>query len=445
VNRKSERQTLDLLNKLLSDGLGEVDNPVPGEDECTNGHMTAENAIPLEKSTDNEEITTMPTVQHSHMLIAAAPRKRAAPSTPVHTPKAKRHKPDLFPEPPTTMAPPRRLEEPNSPSLATKYHQSSQWGTEKIADMAPNGKSKATGLTQSERHLGMATKSVDKDGKEELHTPTTNGFRRTSSGSSEVILLLSSNSKPLPAPPTAESTAISGHSSRGDLQNEQMNEDDRNRDNPFLHSSVTLGAKRFARQLTAKIPQLKKPQAQEPHSPEEITVTQHKMSARQNEIIDLDGDTLIAEDEEPAMNASPIQVHSSPPKVFSSPSSHSSTSAEGEVEGEVDADTHAFTSKEEAEDREWEESLKPYQRTIGTQLTRISQRLLRHIVDNETAVNDIAQTYMTDAKTLVENVEARQKEHFETSVRDIKQSSADVKRKLEGLAAKIRAERGGSA
>jgi hypothetical protein len=46
---------------------------------------------------------------------------------------------------------------------------------------------------------------------------------------------------------------------------------------------------------------------------------------------------------------------------------------------------------------------------------------------------------------LFDRVQARRNEQFEAAVEEIKKSAVEVKKKLEGLAAKIRAEREGGA
>jgi predicted ArsR family transcriptional regulator len=57
---------------------------------------------------------------------------------------------------------------------------------------------------------------------------------------------------------------------------------------------------------------------------------------------------------------------------------------------------------------EWEASLQPHQRSLHDSLMRVSKRVLRHVVDNETAVTDIADVYETDGEQVLQEVLARQ-------------------------------------
>jgi hypothetical protein len=444
LNGNSEKQALQRLVTYLSESSEGARDASSDEERDRSSFGITRNASP-EDISELEEVTAVePAKPSSSAHRTISPKKRLAPSTPENARHAKRLKNAQSPELPTTIAPPRKLEEPKSPSLNTKYHRS-LYGSSKVsrATTSPETNDNGTTLEASPVHPKGTLDGGYGDGKGIVRTPASDDLRRTSSASSEVIFLLSSNSKPLPAPPTADSTAISSHSSGRDLQNEEIKDPCKSRENPFLQHSTTPGAKRFAHQLTAKIPKLRMPKAQMSVPRKETSIKPLKLIPEESEIIDLEGDTFVTDEEPLGMHVPDVQVDSSPPKAFSSPSSHSSTSAEAGADSEQDPVTQPSSPNQEAEDREWEESLKPYQRTIGAQLTRISQRLLRHIVDNETAVNDIAQTYAADANTLFDNAMARQNEHFETSVRCVKAHSLVMKRKLEAAAAQIRRDREG--
>ncbi|KAJ4301147.1 hypothetical protein N0V90_003237 [Kalmusia sp. IMI 367209] len=111
--------------------------------------------------------------------------------------------------------------------------------------------------------------------------------------------------------------------------------------------------------------------------------------------VEMEGDTLNELDDAqvPMNNSTSAQLRSSPPPMDHSPSSHSSTSAEPEPNTDPVVPTTS-----EAEEIEWESSLQPYQRNVQDQLLRVSNRVLRHIVDNESAVNDITDTYAKDGQ-----------------------------------------------
>jgi hypothetical protein len=150
----------------------------------------------------------------------------------------------------------------------------------------------------------------------------------------------------------------------------------------------------------------------------------------------MEGDTLVAEDEgEADTRASPIPIPSSPPVRNYSISSHSSTSAEPEPINEIQSDTLISA---ESEEKEWEESLKPHQRAIGTQLTRVTKRVLRHIVDNETAIDDIVNTYANDGETLLEDLHARQEKQFDPVHRNIRKKKSFLKKEMDNVAERLR-------
>jgi hypothetical protein len=128
---------------------------------------------------------------------------------------------------------------------------------------------------------------------------------------------------------------------------------------------------------------------------------------------DMDGDTLInndlnheandeSEDPLPTHKATPVHFRSSPPPVPGTPSSHSSTSAES------DSSPTLPLPPSDTEEMEWEASLQPHQRSLHDLLMRASKRVLRHVVDNETALTDIADVYENDGEHLLQEVLKRQ-------------------------------------
>ncbi|KAF2185137.1 hypothetical protein K469DRAFT_688338 [Zopfia rhizophila CBS 207.26] len=147
------------------------------------------------------------------------------------------------------------------------------------------------------------------------------------------------------------------------------------------------------------------------------------------------GKTLVVPEEDllPDQNASPIYIQSSPPAPYI-PSSHSSTSAEQVREP-------SSVSDEEAEEMEWEASLQPHQRAIGDQLTRISRRILRHIVDNETAVNDIVEQYAKDGERLLTLLLEEHKENLNTLFEGIDEQKDGLRGELTELAKRLVRER----
>ncbi len=116
--------------------------------------------------------------------------------------------------------------------------------------------------------------------------------------------------------------------------------------------------------------------------------------------VDWDGDTTIVghiENKRAVVDDDPLPIHfrSSPPGS-DTPSSRSSTS------NESSAPSSSPVPTSEAEEMEWEASLQPHQRSIHDLLVRVSKRVMRHIVDNETAIMDIADIYAEDGVHLLD-------------------------------------------
>jgi hypothetical protein len=112
-------------------------------------------------------------------------------------------------------------------------------------------------------------------------------------------------------------------------------------------------------------------------------------------------ETLVLEDPEEYLsvhNASPVNFRSSPPMPGTPSSSHSSTSAE------LEPSPRSPLRTSEAEEGEWEATLRPHQRALHDLLMRVSKRVLRHVTDNDTAVTDIADVYANDGEHVVNEI-----------------------------------------
>ncbi|KAK5162388.1 hypothetical protein LTR16_012272, partial [Cryomyces antarcticus] len=66
-----------------------------------------------------------------------------------------------------------------------------------------------------------------------------------------------------------------------------------------------------------------------------------------------------------------------------------------------------------SDEMEWEASLNPQQRNIIDVLARISHRLVRHLIDEETAVADIATDYERDGTQLIENMQRAHRQEYD--------------------------------
>ncbi|KAF1829767.1 hypothetical protein BDW02DRAFT_573689 [Decorospora gaudefroyi] len=145
---------------------------------------------------------------------------------------------------------------------------------------------------------------------------------------------------------------------------------------------------------------------------------------------DYDGDAQSAT----KMQASPVNFRSSPP-MPGSPSSHSSTSAPSEPASE------SRLPSSQAEEMEWEESLQPHQRALHDLLVRTSKRVVRHIVENETGVADIAQTFAVDGEHVLKSLLERHDVDYDRVFRDLESKKKRLQGELEYVAKQMAKER----
>ncbi|KAF2242773.1 hypothetical protein BU26DRAFT_555433 [Trematosphaeria pertusa] len=152
--------------------------------------------------------------------------------------------------------------------------------------------------------------------------------------------------------------------------------------------------------------------------------------------VGMEGETLVEQEEEelPTQRLSPVHFKSSPPPL-GSPSSHSSTSAEDEPRTEPPIPTS------DADEMEWEASLQPHQRSLQEQLIRVSKRVVRHIVDNETAVDDIAQMYAQDSEHMLRTLIDRHTGESDTMFKNVEKKKGKVQKASEQLLKKLGKER----
>ncbi|KAF2134168.1 hypothetical protein P153DRAFT_363152 [Dothidotthia symphoricarpi CBS 119687] len=157
---------------------------------------------------------------------------------------------------------------------------------------------------------------------------------------------------------------------------------------------------------------------------------------------DTEGDTTFVNDDdeyehkqyELPSKAPTVRFPSNRPGPSSS-SSHSSTSAESEPSSDPPIPTS------QAEELEWEASLEPHQRALHDLLIRASKRVLRHIVDNETAVADIADVFARDGYHLLNQLLERQESAYSQVFDDLNKKKADLTTELESVAKRLAKER----
>lgn len=169
-------------------------------------------------------------------------------------------------------------------------------------------------------------------------------------------------------------------------------------------------------------------------------------SFEQDTDMDMDGDETLIENDgygeiTAGLIASSVHFPSSPP-IGGSPSSHSSTSADSGL-----PPTDPPVPNSEAEELEWEASLNPHQRALHDLLIRTSKRVLRHVVDNETAVTDIAEIFERDGEHVLRsllqrhdsdydhvfhemNIEGKNLQH---ELQDVSKHLADQRRRIHAM------------
>ncbi|KAF2015720.1 hypothetical protein BU24DRAFT_422032 [Aaosphaeria arxii CBS 175.79] len=359
----------------------------------------------------------------------------------------------------------------------------------------------------SNPHFGSQGKGL-MEGRH-TRTPIQNISRWLPSSGSDAVQVLSSNSKPLPAPPTAPSRAISGYSDEREVDAERrMGDFEMAKRDPFSKSGMSTANSLFTRKLTAGLAETQHTSvkatteaevivldADEPHHTplsirkkrsEHIGInvpspTIHERSPvrfsrgnarpqprdnrsglstsvskvqdslnrktrqplqmvqkpREADVPDREDDdfaaddTLVADDDD----LLPVHITSSPPSEGGC-SRGSSTSAE-----EAGPRSDSSLPTEEAEELKWEESLQPHQLALEKQLFRVSRRVMRHIVDHETAVTDIVDTFNRDGEQLVSDFSERNEEEVVKILDDINNRRASMQSEFQRVAESLREER----
>lgn len=162
--------------------------------------------------------------------------------------------------------------------------------------------------------------------------------------------------------------------------------------------------------------------------PEPVEDTLPEGAGQQADMIDLDGETtLIDEDNDmPEVyhgRASALKFRSSPP-IPDSSSVREPFSDASEPEPELSPPTSR------AEEMEWEASLEPHQRDLHEQMLRTSKRVVRHIVDNETAVTDISDAFADDGERLLGLFIERQSDESAKAFRELAARKEDLLKEL---------------
>lgn len=163
-----------------------------------------------------------------------------------------------------------------------------------------------------------------------------------------------------------------------------------------------------------------------------------EISAQNKNHDNLDGDTtLIGEADLPGQagaQASDLYFRSSPPIPDSS-------SVRGASTDESEADPELSPPTSRADELEWEAALQPHQRAIHEQLLRTSRRVMRHIVNNETAVTDVTDVFAEDGERLLGLLLERQSDEFTKVFQELAGKRQELLKEFSDASKSLKAQR----
>ncbi|KAK8186410.1 hypothetical protein BC567DRAFT_215833 [Phyllosticta citribraziliensis] len=90
---------------------------------------------------------------------------------------------------------------------------------------------------------------------------------------------------------------------------------------------------------------------------------------------------------------------------------------------------------------DWEASLKPHQQNLLFVLSRISERLVRHLIDSETAIEDVVAAFEHDGMELVEKMEQAHQQEYELERGALTEAKRELKSVLERIDGKFRKDK----
>ncbi|KAF2993311.1 hypothetical protein E8E13_000621 [Curvularia kusanoi] len=94
-----------------------------------------------------------------------------------------------------------------------------------------------------------------------------------------------------------------------------------------------------------------------------------------------------------------------------------------------------------ADEIEWEAALQPHQRNLHDQLLRTSKQVVRHIVDNETAVTDVADAFAEDGERLVDMALERQCEQSAKAFQELAGKKQELLKEFTAASEHLRLQR----
>ncbi|CAN9427747.1 unnamed protein product [Alternaria alternata] len=315
--------------------------------------------------------------------------------------------------------------------------------------------------------------------------------------------ILSSNSKPTPASPNAESTAISGHADCNDVASEKKTGDWQTaKSDPFSRRSVGKMATSFLRRLTGEesmdagdgpemsisnhTPVTVAGTSKLPEDPslstlvskeDEVTPAwmagqqstrasrnsieetqqateylQHTIGGTQQLVndmpieevpdeddVDLEDITLFGDGE--GYQQVVNDFNTSPVKLCSSPPRPGSSSSHSSTSAALEPLTDPPIPSSEADEIKWEASLQPHQRNLNEVLIRTSKRVMLHIVNNETSVTDIAEMYAKDGDHVLNTLIQRHDTDHTQVFQEMENTKASLRKELERSAKQMAKDR----
>ncbi|KAH6612490.1 hypothetical protein C7974DRAFT_323017 [Boeremia exigua] len=283
--------------------------------------------------------------------------------------------------------------------------------------------------------------------------------------------ILSSNTKRVPDSPHAESTAISGHADRDDVQREKRIADmETAKSDPFQQRGQGQKITTFTRKLTGEgfvddgavhkesfnddleadelpidiasqpLPKHIQPKESIISAPQEaVEDTLPQAIDQQPDAANVDGETtLVGEEmdlpEQYTAKASDLRFRSSPPIPDSSSVRDASSDAP-----EPEPEQSPATSR--ADELEWEDSLQPHQRDLHEQLLRTSKRVVRNIVGHETAVTDIADVFANDGERLLNLLLERQESESTEAFQELMTKKQSLLKELSDTSKNLKLQR----
>ncbi|KAK7558621.1 hypothetical protein IWX49DRAFT_553776 [Phyllosticta citricarpa] len=234
--------------------------------------------------------------------------------------------------------------------------------------------------------------------------------------------IMSSNRKKVPDPPLASSKAITSHAPEHMLEHSKLlNTPARPEADPFTSPKTCKGESAFM----AMVRERTEAQGTRPVKPE-LEPQTPGLEALINARSENDPDKTLVNDDEFLDDA------------FSD-TSVASTLDEDEAEG--DEDEEPCEKNRHPSEMDWEASLKPHQQNLSFILSRISERLVRHLIDSETAIEDVVAAYEHDGMQLIELMEQVHKEEYQRERGAVTKARTELSSVLERIDGKVRKDK----